>query len=115
MDNFLRRRIGGINSFLDEEDYNYGLDYNYGINYPIIESPETILARKHPFNTLNLLDNESRRKHYNGSLSIGCSIAQTYLSGLNSESLSKINKIKVEPHVWGGFSRGRGMVISFKR
>ena len=106
MNNIVRRRFTEIDS---------PFEYDYGINYPIIEPPETVLARSCPSKTFRLLDNESKRRHYNESLSIGANITQNYLSVLESESLSKINQIKIEPEVWGGFGRGHGMVISFKK
>lgn len=97
-------------------DLNSPLNYNYNYRYPMnLESPETVLARSSPLSTLRLLNKESKRKHYVEALSLGADITQNYISNLESENLSKIKQIKIEPEVWGGFGKGKGMVISFKR
>jgi len=93
---------------------DFPLSYD-SFNYPITETPETVLARRCPCSTLRLLNNESKRRSYNESLSIGAGVTETYLSRLDSEATSRIRQIRIEPNVWGGFGRGRGMVITFKR
>lgn len=89
----------------------------YNNFYPVVnpESPETAIARKVPLNLLKFLEKQSKLKHEETLNSIGADVANTYLQGMDSDSKSKISKIKVKSRKIMGLFSGRGLEIEIIR
>jgi len=113
MDDVLRRIMGEVDDTIRFQQ----------ITTPFsLDTPETIIARRHPLLELASLNLEARRNHkqtmeglYNEGIAIGGGVAETYLSRLDSTQTARIKQIKVEPYVRSFTGRGRGMVITFRR
>jgi len=95
------------------------MDYGYTPVYsPLRKSPETALAENSPSSALKLLERQSQRMLYEGCVSTGGSIVNTYISRSSQENVDRINEIDLDvKHSTGFFGRDRGvsMRIKFKK
>lgn len=93
--------------------------YFSSFNSPVIlESPESILAKSNPKETLRLLENISLDNYRSRLNEIGSSVINTYLNRLTSEDTSGLKECEFQEikrrNVFGVVTE-RGMKFTFKR
>ena len=67
--------------------------------YGMPESPGTAIARRNSVVASQLLDRDSRRRHYVEGLRQGATVAETYLEGLPPSEYSRVKQINIFPEV----------------